>query len=53
MGEVALQRMRPNRLEHSERVESRQESGQCSIRKVDIRLPEKGNAYSHGARPVH
>jgi len=22
-------------------------------RKVDIRLPEKGNSNSHGARPVH
>ena len=23
------------------------------FRKVDVRLPEKGNSYSHGARPVH
>ena len=22
-------------------------------RKVDVRLPGKGNLYSHGARPVH
>jgi hypothetical protein len=22
-------------------------------RKVDVRLPEKGNSNSHGARPVH
>ena len=24
-----------------------------SSRKVDVRLPEKGNSNSHGARPVH
>jgi len=23
------------------------------FRKVDVRLPEKGNSNSHGARPVH
>ena len=25
----------------------------CVIRKADVRLPEKGNSNSHGARPVH
>ena len=25
----------------------------CSTRKVDVRLPGKGNSNSHGARPIH
>jgi len=29
------------------------EDGLLSVRKVDVRLPGKGNSNSHGARPVH
>ena len=25
----------------------------CASKKVDVRLPEKGNSNSHGARPFH
>ena len=27
--------------------------GREGLRKVDVRLPEKGDSNSHGARPVH
>jgi len=33
----------------------RAQEGMCKVdvRKVDVRLPGKGNSNSHGARPVH
>ena len=35
------------------RGEMREEGGEGRARKVDVRLPGKGNSNSHGARPVH
>ena len=31
----------------------RHHRGGCPLRKVDVRLPGKGDSNSHGARPVH
>ena len=28
-------------------------SRECDVRKVDVRLPGKGDSTPHGARPVH
>jgi hypothetical protein len=39
-------------LEHPARQKSVPGSGRAP-RKVDVRLPEKENSRSHGARPVH
>ena len=49
-GEV---QQRPVRVDDQEvHLRGRQRHDQILLRKVDVRLPRKGNSNSHGARPV-
>ena len=41
------------RCVHNDCSKASSAGGQAAARKVDVKLPGKGNSHSHGARPVH